>query len=663
MIYGYAPCARRARGLGLALCLTLVFAPALFAQQTSIFPTLGGEQLREALVSSYKTSTTFGYDRARDSLFAAVYYEDGIVRCVYTDWPIMINRNSAVAPRTQAHDQGVNTEHTWPQSLGAGSGNARSDLHHLFPTRGDANTSRSNHPFAELDPAVVSRWWYLDQSPSSTPDEPLSLWSRTSTTLAAFQPRDEHKGRVARAMFYFYTMYPDEVGADGPEFFGPQMETLYRWHYTYPPDDMEHQRTALIGSYQGGNPNPFVVDSTLIRRAFYSEPAHPGSLFDAIYTFDGTQSCTEQQNAVAAQPVGVSFSEFGRVGVLCNQAADVFNSRAWAEAPVRDDSRYVTFSVVADEGQSIYLGDGSFLRFQSQRSSTGPADAEVRISVNDGPFVSVGGWAPGTTSSTHQFSLPDIDSISSLEMRLYGWSASGSGGTLRFDNVRVVGRVGPVQEVRALLQGALADGTMRTSLRDGGLIPLSQPFSEAPWNYAGSELVQEVPEAVVDWILVDIYDGELENENLSLVARQAGFLRADGLVTGLDGATLIRISDLPNGDYHLAIRHRNHIPVVSATRVTFFSGRGRYDFSTSVSRAHTSMMARLDDGIRSAMWAGDATGDSQVTAADFNAFLSSTTAGATGYLAADYNLDGQVTAADFNLFLQATMAGAAYQLP
>ena len=67
-------------------------------------------------------------------------------------------------------------------------------------------------------------------------------------------------------MFYFYTMYTQE--ADNT-FFEDQKETLKEWHYLDLPDNDNLDRTWQIATYQNDIPNPFVVDSTLIRRCYF----------------------------------------------------------------------------------------------------------------------------------------------------------------------------------------------------------------------------------------------------------------------------------------------------------------------------------------------------------------------------------------------------------
>jgi endonuclease I len=418
--------------LAIGLC-----APAV-AQQQSLFPGLSGAALLDSLVHNYKTDYTYSYNRARDSMFAAVYLESDSVACIYTGWKVYIDRNSSTAPRTQAHNQNVHTEHTWPQSLGASSGHANKDLHHLFPIRSDVNSSRGNKAFAEIDAGDATRWWYLNQSPTTAPSPPHDLWSRTSTGLDRFDVRADNRGRVARAMFYFYTMYRAEADAADPAYFDVQKDVLYRWHRQTPPDALEHSRTQLIASYQAGRANPFVLDSTLVRRAYFPTPPAPLA-FDAVYEFTGTTGCTTENLAVTTQPSDAAFGDLTRAGIVCNQGTAVFNSRSWSTAASRSDAVYAEFTVTASGGRTLTFGTDDALSFQSQRSSTGPSSAEVRYSVDGGAFVSLGTWSPPTSSASTSFVMPAITGASNVVFRLYGWNAGGSTGTLRFDDVRLTG--------------------------------------------------------------------------------------------------------------------------------------------------------------------------------------------------------------------------------
>ncbi len=82
------------------------------------------------------------YNEARKHIFSDLDVKNGKVKCVYTGREI----NGGKIPNSSD----MNIEHTWPQSKGA-TGDAKSDLHHLFPTDSKANSTRSSYPFGKVE--------------------------------------------------------------------------------------------------------------------------------------------------------------------------------------------------------------------------------------------------------------------------------------------------------------------------------------------------------------------------------------------------------------------------------------------------------------------------------------------------------------------------------
>ena len=88
---------------------------------------------------------------------------------VYSGYTITLDLSQD--PSTNAYNQGINCEHTWPQSLGAGSEPMKSDMHHLFPTRSNVNSSRGNDPFAESIDGLTDKWYRNDSYIQSIPTQ------------------------------------------------------------------------------------------------------------------------------------------------------------------------------------------------------------------------------------------------------------------------------------------------------------------------------------------------------------------------------------------------------------------------------------------------------------------------------------------------------------
>lgn len=206
----------------------------------------------QGIVSKHKN---LGYTGARDVMFGTLDdpTDTDTVACVYTGFTVTGVRNSATAYKD---GQGLNTEHTWPQSLGATAA-AKSDLHHLFPTEVKTNGARSSHPFGEVRNAT-------HYFPRLEVGASKSKLGTNSSGKLVFEPRDEHKGNVARAIFYFYTVYGFN-GSANLENFRIEHDTLLKWHQLDPVDDAERRRNDGIYAAQG-NRNPYIDHPEYVQR-------------------------------------------------------------------------------------------------------------------------------------------------------------------------------------------------------------------------------------------------------------------------------------------------------------------------------------------------------------------------------------------------------------
>ena len=233
--------------------------------QTIIGPGLTRESLFNYLSTNYKTSTTLGYNQARDVMYSIIDLEDdNTLKGIYTNYTITIDPNQD--PRPQTNAQNMNCEHSWPQSMGAGSEPQKSDLHHLYPCRGNVNSSRGNKPYAEIDDNDTDKWWRFDYYETSIPSQYIDEFSEVDNDNGKFEPREVVKGNIARGMFYFFTIYNNEADHN---FFEEQKDFLNLWDKQDPVDDIELARTLSIATYQDDIVNPFVIDSTLVKRIWY----------------------------------------------------------------------------------------------------------------------------------------------------------------------------------------------------------------------------------------------------------------------------------------------------------------------------------------------------------------------------------------------------------
>lgn len=244
--------------------LFLLLPWCLFSQ-TNIFPGLSGQELLDSVVANYKPGFTLSGSDGRDTLYSVIYREADSVYCVYTRWQAWLTPGQDPSQAVFAQD--INLEHTYPRAKGMENHQGEFDMHHLFPSREDVNNARGNLPFAELDDAQVDNWYYFNETDFAQPVENIDAYSEVIFNNG-FEPREDHKGNVARAMFYAYAMYRAEADAVDPNYFEEQRETLCGWHFLDPVDPLELDRTWLIAGYQDNKPNPFALDCTLAERSY-----------------------------------------------------------------------------------------------------------------------------------------------------------------------------------------------------------------------------------------------------------------------------------------------------------------------------------------------------------------------------------------------------------
>jgi len=232
-----------------------------------------GQTLLDSLQRAYGDPPTLGYGSARDSMYRRIYNEGGTVEGFYSGFQVSVDPQGGDAS-DQALRQGVNTEHVWPRAEGAENEPALSNLHILVPARDVVNSARSNYAFGEIPDAEADEWFFEDQTQSTAPPRgERAVWSELDDSPGnrddrRFETRHSVKGNVARAVFYFAMAYPNRADFN---FLEEQKQTLYKWHLIDPVDAREMRRHLRQASYQGNKLNPFVVDSTLIERAFIDE--------------------------------------------------------------------------------------------------------------------------------------------------------------------------------------------------------------------------------------------------------------------------------------------------------------------------------------------------------------------------------------------------------
>lgn len=186
---------------------------------------------------------SIGYKGARKVLFGKIHLREDdngyFIKDVYCRKKITRSQSN-IGPNIIPSHTILNCEHTWPQSRFNYSfprGLQKADLHHLYPTDSGANSIRGNSEFADVNGDELRN---CDGSYSGS-----QKWSGGN-----FEPPREHKGNVARALFYFSVRYKIKISSREENY-------LRKWHELDPVDANELKRNDIIHTVQG-NRNPFI---------------------------------------------------------------------------------------------------------------------------------------------------------------------------------------------------------------------------------------------------------------------------------------------------------------------------------------------------------------------------------------------------------------------
>ena len=165
-------------------------------------------------------------------------------------------------------------------------------------------------------------------------------------------------------------------------------------------------------------------------------------------------------------------------------------------------------------------------------------------------------------------------------------------------------------DLKVILAGAYntTNNNMDKTLNDNSLIPTTDP-------YGLSTTVAAVPAGAVDWVEVQLRSGTTPTDTIKRYAR---FVNQAGQVIEEDGS-LMKVTGIEkNNDLYVSVHHRNHLPVMSASTVSFSVAAPAYNFTSNLAQAWDDATVTTNDAMKEvesgtwALWDGDATVDGKV---------------------------------------------------
>jgi len=237
----------------------------------AVFPGLDGGPLLDNVQSAFTPINLLEWSDTRDTMFAEVWGVNDSLSCIYSEHTLYMDpaEDPTQTVFLNGINSGINTEHVYPQSKGADKGNARINMHNLFPSRVDINTTRGSFPYGEVNDNETTNWFYRNSNLNSIPQNNIDAYSEYANGV--FEPRESIKGDIARTVMYFYTIYRERADAADPDFFALQVEDMCDWHYADPVDEKEWEGNLKIATYQDDKSNPFILDCSLAARMYCDE--------------------------------------------------------------------------------------------------------------------------------------------------------------------------------------------------------------------------------------------------------------------------------------------------------------------------------------------------------------------------------------------------------
>jgi endonuclease I len=226
--------------------------------------------LKNIIDNNINSNSQASYDNLwtlyTNTAFRDNYYENnGSLLDIYSEKPAGVDSYEYTSTSQQCgnyNGEGVcyNREHLMPQSVFNSNYPMYSDAHFVVPSDGSVNGARGNFPFG-----VVSSASYTSTNGSKRGNNLNSGYS-AGYSNTVFEPINEFKGDVARALLYFATRYETQVtgwnydmfnGTSNQVYTNTFLNILITWHNQDPVSSYEIAKNNAVYSFQN-NRNPYI---------------------------------------------------------------------------------------------------------------------------------------------------------------------------------------------------------------------------------------------------------------------------------------------------------------------------------------------------------------------------------------------------------------------
>ena len=150
----------------------------------------------------------------------------------------------------------------------------------------------------------------------------------------------------------------------------------------------------------------------------------------ATYSF-ASAAGNQASTAASSTATGVTAAPITRAATLTAvSGANSINSSNWATSATLDPTKYYTFSITPPNGCTMILTSAAI---DAKASGTGPASAAIATSGDT--FMAT---SSVSTSAPSTPALTVVGANGSSEIRIYGYAASATGGTMRLQTTLTI---------------------------------------------------------------------------------------------------------------------------------------------------------------------------------------------------------------------------------
>lgn len=299
------------------------------------------------------------------------------------------------------------------------------------------------------------------------------------------------------------------------------------------------------------------------------------------------------------------------------------------------------------------LGTSTYTQISDLSSTTGSNTNSSILEIGGNLWftASIGGGGAGVGNG----SILRANSTTGVITKMKDFTNTTDGVRPTNGLLEVIAPTTVTMNIKVFLEGPF-DGVseMHDDLRGLASFPLSEPYTGLGFTQVGdgggesiSSTVLSVSgsNAIVDWIMVELRD---KTDNTSVLNTRVGLLQSDGDIVDLDGSSALEMS-VGADDYYIAVRHRNHLGVLSANTVALSTtSTASIDFTLPSTPTFGTNAQKNISGV-TAMYTGNANPDNVLkytgSQNDRDKILvkiggSVPTAIFNGYCIEDVNLDG-----------------------